>query len=146
VEGKPIELREEIAEDLPSIFVDRLRIRQVILNLLSNAAKFTNHGSITLCAELRILNQDGVPCPAPYLLCAVKDTGIGIAQEDIPIVFEEFRQLDSSTTRRAGGTGLGLPISQKFVELHGGCMWLESKVGQGSAFYFALPIEPVPER
>ena len=146
VEGKPIELREKIAEDLPPIFVDRLRIRQVILNLLSNAAKFTNHGSITLCAELRTLNQDGVPCPAPYLLCAVKDTGIGIAQEDIPIVFEEFRQLDSSTTRRAGGTGLGLPISKKFVELHGGCMWLESKVGQGSAFYFALPIEPVPER
>jgi signal transduction histidine kinase len=146
VEGKPIELREKIAEGLPQIFVDRLRIRQVILNLLSNAAKFTNHGSITLCAELRTLNQGGVPCPAPYLLCAVKDTGIGIAQEDIPIVFEEFRQLDSSTTRRAGGTGLGLPISKKFVELHGGCMWLESKVGQGSAFYFALPIEPVPER
>jgi len=144
VEGKPIELREEIAGNLPPIFVDRLRIRQVILNLLSNAAKFTDRGSITLRAELRTENLDGITCALPYLLCTVEDTGIGIAKEDIPIVFEEFRQLDSSDTRRADGTGLGLSLSRKLIELHGGCMWLKSKVGEGSAFFFALPIEPMP--
>ena len=145
VEGKPIELREEIDKGLPPIYVDRLRIRQVILNLLSNAAKFTDRGSIILHAELRTRHEDHVSCPVPYLLCAVEDTGIGIVDEDLPLVFEEFRQLDSSTTRRAEGTGLGLPISKKLVELHGGCMWLESKAGRGSTFYFALPIEPVRE-
>jgi signal transduction histidine kinase len=146
VEGKPVELIEEINKDLPSVYVDRLRIRQVILNLLSNAAKFTERGSITLRAELRTHNQDSVPCSAPYVLCAVQDTGIGIAKENESIVFEEFRQLDSSTTRRADGTGLGLPLSKKLVELHDGCMWLESQVGQGSTFYFALPAEPGPDR
>jgi len=145
VEGKPIELREKIDKDLPLIYADRLRIRQVVLNLLANAAKFTDRGSITLRAELRT-RQDHISCPAPYILCAVEDTGIGIAQEDIPVVFEEFRQVDSSTTRRAAGTGLGLPISKKLIELHGGCMWLDSKVGQGSVFYFALPLEPVREQ
>lgn len=146
VDGKRIELREEIAENLPPVYVDRLRIRQVILNLLSNAAKFTDHGSITLRAELRARNEDHIACSAPYVVCAVQDTGIGIPQQDIPLVFEEFRQLDSSTTRRAEGTGLGLSISRKLIELHGGCMWLESKVGRGSTFCFALPIEPVSWR
>ncbi len=144
VDGKRIDLREEIAENLPPVYVDRLRIRQVILNLLSNAAKFTDHGSITLRAELRVRNVDNIACSAPYVVCAVQDTGIGIPQQDIPLVFQEFRQLDSSTTRRAEGTGLGLSISKKLIELHGGCMWLESKVGRGSTFCFALPIEPVP--
>jgi signal transduction histidine kinase len=146
VEGKPIELREEVDQGLPPLYADRLRIRQVVLNLLSNAAKFTDHGSITLRAELRTRNENHISCPAPYLLCAVEDTGIGIAEKDIPLVFEEFRQLDSSTTRRAEGTGLGLPISKKLIEMHSGCMWLESKVGQGSVFYFALPIEPAQEQ
>ncbi len=142
VEGKSIKLQEEIDQNLPPIYVDRLRIRQVILNLLSNAAKFTDQGAITLRAELQTRNDNHLPCPmpVPYLLCAVEDTGIGIAQEDIPLVFEEFRQVDSSAARRAEGTGLGLPISKKLVELHGGCMWLESTVGRGSAFFFALPI------
>jgi signal transduction histidine kinase len=144
VEGKPIELREEIAQDLPPVYVDRLRIRQVVLNLLSNAAKFTDEGSITLRAELKTRSENHVSCPAPYLLCSVIDTGIGIAEEDFPTVFEEFRQIDSSAARRAEGSGLGLPISRKFVELHGGCMGLESRVGQGSTFYFALPVEQVP--
>jgi signal transduction histidine kinase len=145
VEGKPIELREEIDQDLPMIYADRLRIRQVVLNLLSNAAKFTDQGAITLRAELRTRNEDHIPCPVPYIVCAVEDTGIGIAEKDIPLVFEEFRQVDSSTTRRAAGTGLGLPISRKLIELHGGCMWLESQVDQGSVFYFALPLEPAGE-
>jgi signal transduction histidine kinase len=144
VDGRSIELREEIAANLPPIYVDRLRIRQVILNLLSNAAKFTDRGSITLRAELRTRNEDYISCPTPYLLCAVEDTGIGIAKQDIPLIFEEFRQLDSSTTRRAEGTGLGLSISKKLIELHGGCMWLESRVGRGSTFCFAIPLEPVP--
>lgn len=146
VEGKPIELYEEIADDLPPIYVARLRIRQVVLNLLSNAAKFTDRGTITLRAELQTHNDDHVSCPAPYLLCSIADTGIGIDEKDFPLVFEEFRQIDSSMARRAEGSGLGLPISKKFVELHGGCMWLESKVGRGSTFYFALPVESVSEQ
>ncbi|OQY18635.1 MAG: hypothetical protein B6I34_10445 [Anaerolineaceae bacterium 4572_32.1] len=146
VEDKPIELREEIAPDLPPIYVARLRIRQVILNLLSNAAKFTDKGSITFRAELQTHNENHISCSAPYILCSVTDTGIGIDEKDFSIVFKEFRQIDSSTARRAEGSGLGLPISKKFVELHGGCMWLESKVGRGSTFYFALPVEPESEQ
>ncbi|MFZ5915403.1 MAG: ATP-binding protein [Chloroflexota bacterium] len=142
VEGKPIELREEIAEDLPMVFVDRVRIRQVVLNLLSNAAKFTDRGAITLRAELHMVSDDGSSPPVPYVLCSVRDTGIGIAEKDFEIIFEEFRQLDSSTARRAEGSGLGLSISRRLVELHGGAMWLESQLGRGSTFFFTLPVSP----
>lgn len=146
VENKNIELREEIAEDLPPVIVDRLRIRQVVLNLLSNAAKFTDEGSITLRAELQMDGGDGGSAPMPHILCSVADTGIGIAEEDFPVIFEEFRQLDSSTTRRAEGSGLGLSISKKLVELHGGSMWLKSQVGRGTTFYFTLPAGTIKQR
>jgi signal transduction histidine kinase len=133
---RPIELREEIEPDLPPVWADRQRVRQVILNLISNAAKFTDHGQITLKARL-VRDED-----SPHVLCAVEDSGIGIRQEDISTVFEAFRQVDSSSARRAQGTGLGLPISRRLVELQGGHMWVESEYGVGSTFYFTLPARP----
>lgn len=141
VGDKNIELIEEVAENLPTVYADRVRIRQVILNLMSNAVKFTEEGSITLRAK-RITEEvelDGQRRSRPFILCSVTDTGIGIAEKDIPIVFAEFRQLDASTARQADGTGLGLPISKRLVEMHGGRLWVESKVGAGSTFSFTLP-------
>jgi len=141
VGDKDIELIEEVEEDLPTVYADRVRIRQVILNLMSNAVKFTEEGSITLrvrriTEEIRL---DGQRRTMPFILCSVTDTGMGVAEKDIPIVFEEFRQLDGSTARQAEGTGLGLPISKRLVEMHGGRLWAESKVGVGSTFSFTLP-------
>jgi len=141
VGDKDIELIEEVEEGLPTVYADRVRIRQVILNLMSNAVKFTEEGSITLRAK-RITEEvklDGQRRTMPFILCSVTDTGIGVAHKDIPIVFEEFRQLDGSTSRQAEGTGLGLPISKRLVEMHGGRLWVESKVGVGSTFSFTLP-------
>jgi len=141
VGDKDIELIEEVEEDLPTVYADRVRIRQVILNLMSNAVKFTEEGSITLRVK-RITEEvrlDGQRRIMPFILCSVTDTGMGVAEKDIPIVFEEFRQLDGSTARQAEGTGLGLPISKRLVEMHGGRLWAESKVGVGSTFSFTLP-------
>jgi len=134
VGDKPIELREEIDPNLPPIYADRQRIRQIILNLVSNAAKFTEEGHIAL--RVKPSTEDG----KQFVLCAVEDTGIGIRREDIPTVFEAFRQVDSSSARRAEGTGLGLPISRRLAELHKGRMWVESEEGTGSTFCFTLPL------
>ncbi|MFN8456941.1 MAG: HAMP domain-containing sensor histidine kinase [Anaerolineae bacterium] len=136
IENKPIELREEIEPRLPKLYVDRGRIRQVVLNMLSNAAKFTDAGCITL--NIRKINKNN----QEWVCFSVKDTGIGIAEADIPKVFEPFRQIDSSVGRRAEGTGLGMPISARLVALHGGEVWIESRVGQGSTFSFTIPLKP----
>lgn len=136
IEAKPIELKEEIEPGLPKIYVDRGRIRQVVLNILSNAAKFTDVGSITLRIFETTRNGQKFVC------FAVTDTGVGVAQADIDKVFEPFRQIDSSEARRAEGTGLGMPISYRLVQLHGGELWLESKVGEGSTFSFTIPVQP----
>jgi len=138
---KDIELIEEVEDNLPTVYADRVRIRQVILNLMSNAVKFTEKGSIILKAK-RITEEvelDGQRRAMSFILCSVTDTGIGVAKKDIPIVFEEFRQLDGSTSRQAEGTGLGMPISKRLVEMHGGRLWVESEVGVGSTFSFTLP-------
>lgn len=136
IDDKPIELKEEIEPRLPRIYVDRGRIRQVVINLLSNAAKFTEAGRITL-RIYRTIKED-----QEFICFSVSDTGIGIAEEDMAKVFEAFRQVDSSEARRAQGTGLGMPISRQLVELHGGELWLESKLGQGSTFSFTIPLQP----
>lgn len=128
--GKPIELHLEIAPDLPPVQVDRTRIRQVLLNLLSNAAKFTESGSITV----------KVAGTAEQLAVSVTDTGIGIAPEHLALIFEEFRQIDSSSNRTYDGTGLGLTICKRLVELHGGDIQVESTLGVGSTFTFRLPL------
>jgi signal transduction histidine kinase len=142
--GKAIELRQEFAADLPLVYIDRMRVAQVLLNLLSNAVKFTERGVITLRAyrtpeALRAINGDEWAGDA-YVVVEIEDTGIGIANEHLMIIFEEFRQADESLSRRFGGTGLGLPISKRLVELHGGELRVSSVLGHGSIFKFTLPI------
>jgi signal transduction histidine kinase len=136
IEGKPIELRDEIEPHLPKVFVDRGRIRQVVINILSNAAKFTDAGSIAMRVGKISKNEQ------EFICFSIKDTGIGIAPEDMDKVFEAFRQIDSSVARRAEGTGLGMPISYRLISLHGGELWVESQVGHGSTFSFTIPLQP----
>ncbi len=127
---KGLELVIRVPPDLPSLWIDRLRIRQVLLNLLVNAARFTEQGSIAVTVSRR----------DEEILVQVTDTGHGIAEKDRARIFEEFYTTGKSHSPQTGGSGLGLPISKKFVELHGGRMGVESTAGQGSTFYFALPI------
>jgi PAS domain S-box-containing protein len=127
----------EIAPGVPNDLVgDPTRLRQVLLNLLGNAVKFTQTGEVTLRVA-----PDADPSVPTALRFTVSDTGIGIAHEKLGQVFERFTQADSSTTRRFGGSGLGLTISRRLVELMGGRIWVESEVGKGSVFAFAAPFE-----
>jgi signal transduction histidine kinase len=135
VAEKHLTLGTAIADELPPGEGDERRITQVLLNLVGNAIKFTEAGGITV----DVTATDGA------FQVAVADTGPGIALEDQQLVFEEFRQLDSSSTRTKGGTGLGLAISKRIVELHGGRIWVESELGRGSTFQFTLPVR-VPVR
>jgi signal transduction histidine kinase len=126
---KPVQLILDIDANLPLMIGDKRRIRQILLNLMSNAAKFTAEGSITLSVKNQ---QDNV-------LFAVIDTGPGIVAADQQVIFEPFRQSDLGLMQ-AGGTGLGLPISKRLAEAHGGKLWVESEVGEGAAFYVLLPV------
>jgi len=119
-----------VPADLPSIFVDRTRIRQVLINLLINAARFTDQGGVRIGG--RVDGHD--------LVVTVADTGVGISSRDLPLVFEEFRQFETALQRRAGGSGLGLAICKTLVELHGGNIWVESTPGRGTTVSFALPL------
>jgi signal transduction histidine kinase/ActR/RegA family two-component response regulator len=135
VKDKPIKLYRELASDLPGVRADPLKVRQVLLNLLANAAKFTEQGSITINARL----QPGVDHQLEILI-SVTDTGTGISPEDRNKLFQPFSQVDASATRKTGGSGLGLSISRHLVEMHGGRIGVESEAGKGSTFYFALPV------
>ncbi len=137
VKDKPIKLSADVPEDLPTVQADNIRVRQVLLNLVSNAAKFTEQGRIAISA--RRINDDG----REAVMIAVSDTGPGIEVEDQARLFEPFSQVDASPTRKTGGTGLGLSISRHLVELHGGRIWVESKPGAGSTFAFTLPLAPL---
>jgi GAF domain-containing protein/CheY-like chemotaxis protein len=142
VRDKSIELHKHVPADLPPVRADATRVRQVLLNLCSNAAKFTERGSVTVSASV-ILSESVVQI-------SVTDTGQGIPAHEMDKLFERFSQVDGSPTRRAGGTGLGLNISRHLVELHGGRIWAESEgiTGRGSTFSFTLPLwvaEPEPE-
>jgi len=134
IERKGLEFVFDCPPALPAIWIDRTRIRQVTLNLLANAVRFTDQGRITLTAR-----QVG-----DELQVAVIDTGIGLAEKDRERIFEEFYQTDGSLSRRTGGTGLGLALSRRFVREHGGRIWVESDgLGKGSTFYYTLPIHGV---
>jgi signal transduction histidine kinase/DNA-binding response OmpR family regulator len=122
-------LEKQVDESLTTIFSDQDKIRQIILNLLSNAAKFTHKGRITLTAK-----PDG-----ENLHISVSDTGIGISEESLPRIFKEFQQADNSTTRQYGGTGLGLSISRNLARLLGGDITVESELGKGSTFTLVIP-------
>jgi CheY-like chemotaxis protein len=151
VESKGLTLHVNVSTDLPLISADQNRVKQILINLLGNAVKFTQRGSITLGAALITLVEGNPisvgPTPPPqfnvpdgsWLLLSVGDTGIGIKPEDQRIIFEAFRQADGSTVREYEGTGLGLAITQKLVSLHNGFIWVESEIGAGSTFHILLP-------
>jgi GAF domain-containing protein len=131
---RDIDLRPAVAPEVGEVRADERKVRQVLLNLLSNAIKFTPEGGRI---EVKAVTRDGVA------EVSVSDTGIGIAPEDLEAVFEEFRQVGSSASKQQG-TGLGLTLCRKFIELHGGRIWATSTVGAGSTFRFRLPIHPHP--
>ena len=129
---KGLELRCDVSPKVPTALVgDPLRLRQVLTNLVSNAVKFTEAGEVVLYLE----NAPEAHEPG-CILFRVSDTGIGISQDKLESIFDSFTQVDSSTTREYGGTGLGLAISTQLVELMGGHIWVESRAGEGSTFYF----------
>ncbi len=130
-ERKGLAITIEAAPNLPLVVGDPDRLRQMLLNLVGNAVKFTERGSVTIAIA---------PAPGGGVEIAVADTGIGISPEALPHVFDEFRQADSSTTRRFGGTGLGLSIVRRLVDLHGGAVRAESEPGVGSTFTVVLPM------
>ena len=135
LKDKPIRLDVAIPPGLPPVRADVTRIRQVLINFISNAAKFTEDGAITISADMRS-NPDG----SPELFIKVTDTGIGISPEDQKKLFLPFSQVDASPTRKTGGSGLGLSISRLLVEMHNGRIGVESDAGKGSTFYFTLPV------
>jgi len=131
-----------VAPEIPSnLMGDSLRLRQILVNLIGNALKFTSKGEIAINVERKSVDERG-----QHLVFAVTDTGIGISKEGLEKLFKAFQQVDTSTTRRYGGTGLGLVISKRLAEFMGGTMWVESEPGVGSTFFFSaiLPASDVP--
>ncbi|NTU77780.1 MAG: HAMP domain-containing histidine kinase [Chloroflexales bacterium] len=129
LKDRPVLLRREFQGNIPTVIADEVRVRQVLLNLVSNACKFTNVGEVAI----------GARAEACEVVIWVRDTGIGIADADQSRVFNQFEQVESADTRQHTGTGLGLSISRWLVDLHGGRIWLKSDLGKGSTFYFTLP-------
>jgi signal transduction histidine kinase len=127
---KGLEFVINVPEDLPVAYGDNGRLTQCLMNLAGNAIKFTKQGRVEIGVEL--VNSE--------LIYRVSDTGIGIPKEEIQNVFAEFRQIDATVTREFGGTGLGLSITKRFVEMHGGRIWVESEIGRGCTFFFAVPV------
>ncbi len=141
-EPKRLELFAEITPEVPDRLVgDPGRLRQVLLNLVGNAVKFTERGSVRLTVRAGTAGPDGAAADRVELEFAVVDTGIGISTEKVALVFGAFAQADASTTRQYGGTGLGLTISQRLVQQMGGHIGVESEPGQGSRFYFTIPFQ-----
>jgi signal transduction histidine kinase len=127
---RSIALNTAVDERVGQVHADERKIRQILLNLLSNAIKFTPEGG-RIHVEARSVNES--------IEVSVTDTGVGIAPEDQDSVFEEFRQVGTAE-KKVEGTGLGLALSRKFIELHGGKIWVESQVGEGSTFTFTVPV------
>ena len=126
-----IRLNQVIDDRLGDFTGDERKVKQILVNLLSNAVKFTPEGG-QIKVEARLGDS--------AVIVSVIDTGIGIAKEDQEAIFEEFRQVGSNYAHKREGTGLGLTLTRKFVEVHGGKIWVESEVGKGSKFTFTLPI------
>ena len=133
VARKELKLAVDISDDVPTVVADREKLAHVLGNLLGNAIDFTPTGGL-VWVRARAHQAD-----RPTLLVEVGDSGIGIAPEHHELVFQEFAQVDASASRQHHGTGLGLTIARKLVELHGGTLWLESVLGEGSRFYFTIP-------
>ena len=136
VKDRPVRLHQVVPEDLPQVQADPTRIRQVLLNFVSNASKFTEQGDITVEAQLA-----SGPTGKDEIIVTITDSGAGIALEDQYKLFQPFSQVDDSPTRRTGGTGLGLSICRSFIEMHNGRIGLlRSEIGVGSTFFFTLPL------
>ncbi len=128
-----------ISKDLGEMHADVTKVRQVLFNLMSNAAKFTSEGTITLFGERRAKSGGEI------IRLGVSDTGIGIPEDKLDHVFEEFAQADEATTKNFGGTGLGLALVKRFCEMMGGWVWVESTMGEGSSFILELPATGVEQ-
>src|SRR5205807_399163 len=135
IQRKGLRLHVDVPDQLPALWLDRTRIRQVVLNLLANSIRFTDAGEINIQASLE----------KNVLQVCVRDSGVGIPPTELHRVFEEFYQIESSLSRKQGGTGLGLTLSRQFVQQHGGSMWAKSEgiPGKGTAFYFTLPLQEI---
>jgi PAS domain S-box-containing protein len=143
--AKGLDLACLVDPEAPDAVVgDAMRLRQIAVNLLTNAVKFTDQGEVVLTVASEPVAESGGGRGVHELRFAVRDTGIGIPAERVDRLFESFSQVDASTTRRYGGTGLGLAISKRLSELMGGNLWVESEVGKGSTFYFAVRMEAAP--
>lgn len=132
-EKKNVRIEQELAEELPRLWADPVRIKQVLYNLLSNAVKFTPEGGVvTLAAYV----------DAPHFKLQVRDTGVGISREDMPRLFREFEQIEQPSGRKSEGAGLGLALTKRLVLLHQGVISVESEPGRGSSFEVSLPLSP----
>ena len=135
-----ISIQTEIQPGIPPVFVDPARISQVLSSLISNAVKFMEKGTITVKAfQSRGLFEDS----DKYLRIDVVDTGMGIKQADIAKIFDSFKQVDSSFSRRSSGLGLGLSLAKELIDLHNGRIWVESEIGQGSIFSIGLTMDRI---
>lgn len=128
--GKALQLIQDIPDELPPVFADENRLQQILYNLIGNAIKFTDAGTVRLSARAE----------KQQLLISVQDTGIGIPSDKVETIFQSFEQGDGSTAREYGGTGLGLSITRQLIELHGGKIWVDSTPGEGSNFSFCIPL------
>jgi signal transduction histidine kinase len=135
ISKKELRFTVQLADDLPELYADRDKVTHILSNLLGNAIAFTAPGG-DVWLRARLESNESVP----ELLIEVGDSGIGISPENHALIFQEFAQVDSSPSRQHHGTGLGLTIARRLVELHGGRIWLESELGQGSRFYFTIPV------
>jgi len=139
--NKEVNLTCKLSQDIPELLCDPDRIDQIIVNLVRNAVRFTSKGGF-ISVEANIYTDSmHKSMPKKCVLVSVKDNGTGIDKKDFSKLFCRFGQLDMSLTRRPGGTGLGLAICKELVEMHGGRIWVESKVGEGSIFNFTLPLD-----
>ena len=149
-EEKGLTLTTHFDENFAPVFADSSRIHQVLNNLLSNALKFTKPGG-NIDISTQIIDAKDITCPkcfedevkklhGKYVMVCVKDEGIGIEEENLTKVFDQFQQVENSLQRNAGGTGLGLPIVRKILDAHNGAIWADSKINEGSSFYFVLPV------
>ncbi len=147
---KNIDIQMDLGKDLDLVYIDSQRIEQVLANLISNAVKFTpENGKIKIITskmtkeelkEVKFFGEFPKYLSKEYVKIEVKDSGIGIAEEDVNKIFDKFEQIENSLSRKIGGTGLGLPIAKQLVETHKGLIWVESKVNHGSSFYIAIPV------
>jgi PAS domain S-box-containing protein len=131
VKDKPVVLEVVQETEMPAVCADPVRLRQVLWNLVSNALKFTEEGSVRVHLNMH---------DEKHALVTVRDTGIGMSQEGLDVIFQRFSQVDGSSTRRAGGTGLGLTITKQLIEMHGGEIHVDSEENVGSTFWFTMPI------